>query len=197
VDLGARIVVVGSSGAGKSALAERLASIVGGPHVELDAMQHGADWAPATSDELRARVDAATRGERWVADGNYSAVRSLLWERATGLVWIDYSRSVLIRRVVSRSVHRALTRVELWNGNREHWRQWNDPEHPIRWAWSTHARLRAEYERAVRDQAGCRRSSCDCDRLEEHMISSPISDGEAHRQEDDCGPLLSLTGSPP
>jgi adenylate kinase family enzyme len=154
VDLGTRIVIVGSSGAGKSALAERLAPIIGGPHVELDAMQHGADWAQATPDELVQRADAVTRGDRWVADGNYLAVRSLLWQRATGLVWLDYSRSVMMRRVISRSVHRALMRVELWNGNREDWRQWNDPEHPIRWAWSTHAHLRAEYERAVRDRAG-------------------------------------------
>jgi hypothetical protein len=28
----------------------------------------------------------------------------------------------------------ATTRRELWNGNRETFRDWLDPDHPIRWA---------------------------------------------------------------
>ncbi len=36
---------------------------------------------------------------------------------------------------------RALTRRELWNGNRESFRNWLDPEHPIRWAWALSLRV--------------------------------------------------------
>ncbi|WP_406086300.1 hypothetical protein [Kitasatospora purpeofusca] len=44
-----------------------------------------------------------------------------------------------MQRVLRRSVTRALTRRELWNGNRESFRHWLDPDHPIRWAWARHS----------------------------------------------------------
>jgi hypothetical protein len=42
-------------------------------------------------------------------------------------------------RVIRRSFARAATRQRLWHGNTERFRDWIDPEHPIRWAWSQHA----------------------------------------------------------
>jgi hypothetical protein len=47
-------------------------------------------------------------------------------------------------RVIRRSIRRVITRKPLWNGNRESWRRWFDADHPIRWAWSTHAGRRVE-----------------------------------------------------
>ena len=145
--IGPRVLVVGTSGSGKSRLAARLARALGGSHIELDEFQHGPDWTQRSVEELRERTAAAIAGrEVWVADGNYSDVRDLLWPRATTLVWLDYSRGVVMGRVVRRSVVRAVTRRELWNGNRSDWRRWGDPDHPIRWAWRTHAANRMKYE---------------------------------------------------
>ena len=79
--LGPRIAVVGTSGAGKTTLSARLAARLGYPHVELDAFQHGPNWQQATVEELRERTDAATGGDCWVCDGNYEAVRDLVWGR--------------------------------------------------------------------------------------------------------------------
>ncbi|MEU4745010.1 adenylate kinase, partial [Actinosynnema sp. NPDC023658] len=77
-----RIVVLGVSGAGKSTLARRLARVVDGAHVELDAIQHGPGWAPTPVEEFRARLAAATEGPAWVVDGNYvSRTAEVLWHR--------------------------------------------------------------------------------------------------------------------
>jgi adenylate kinase family enzyme len=147
VDIGPRVLVVGTSGAGKTALAARLARRLGGAHIELDEFKHGPDWTERSAEEMRARTAAAVDGvDVWVADGNYIEVRDVLWPRATTLVWLDYSRSRVMSRVVRRSIARAVTRRELWNGNRSDWRRWGDPDHPIRWAWRTHAAKREEYE---------------------------------------------------
>jgi len=143
-----RVSVVGNSGSGKSTLAQALAARLGVPYVELDAIQHQRDWQPIPADEFRARVDAATAGGSWVVDGNYSAVRDLIWARADTVVVLDLPRHTVMRQVISRTVRRVLFRVELWNGNRERWRDLfnRDPnESVIMWAWHRHSVYRDRY----------------------------------------------------
>ena len=142
-----RIVVVGTSGAGKTTLARRIAALLGVPHIELDAINWQSGWRDLTRhdpEEFVRRVTEAIRGEAWVVDGNYGPVRERVWRRATHLVWLDYGRAVIMARVISRSLLRALLRTELWAGNRE--RLWHllRPSHPIRWAWTTWERRRRE-----------------------------------------------------
>jgi adenylate kinase family enzyme len=140
-----RIWVLGTSGSGKSELASRVARRLGVPHVELDAIMHQAGWVEASDDEFQRGVRAATAGESWVVDGNYPLARDVAFDRATGVVWLDYARPLVMRRVVWRSGSRWVTRRELWNGNRERARDWLSPEHPIRWAWDTHENLSRRY----------------------------------------------------
>lgn len=149
MDLGTRLVVVGTSGSGKTTMATRLAHLLAVPRVELDAFQHGPNWEQATEAQLKERAAAATTGDGWVVDGNYSAVRDVVWPRATAIVWLDYERGVVMRRVLWRSVERAVMRRPLWNDNRERAREWLAPDHPIRWAWRTHADRRVRYEALV------------------------------------------------
>lgn len=114
-----RIVVVGSTAAGKSTMASQLAQRLGLRHVELDALHWEANWTQAATDVLRDRVAAAIAGDRWVVDGNYSTVRDLVWPRADTLVWLDYSLPLILLRLTHRTVARVARREELWNGNRE------------------------------------------------------------------------------
>ena len=66
-----------------------LAAALGARHVELDSIYHQPDWTPLADEEFRARVDEATGDGRWVVDGNYSAVREVVWNRADTVVWFD------------------------------------------------------------------------------------------------------------
>ena len=148
--------MVGNSGSGKSTAAVTLASRLGVPCVELDSIFHQPGWTELPVDEFRARVAAAAAGDAWVIDGNYSAVRDVVWARADTVVWIDLPRPVVMRRVVARTVRRAARRQELWNGNREPWSNFLtlDPERSIiMWAWTQHGRYRRRYETAMADPA--------------------------------------------
>ncbi len=143
-----RIVVVGTSGAGKTTLARRLAARLGLPHIELDAINWQPGWrdlARHDPDDFVRRVIEAIGADAWIVDGNYGPVRDRVWRRATHLVWLDYDRAVIMVRVIARSVFRAVFRTELWGGNRERWRHMLRPSHPIRWAWSTWERRRREF----------------------------------------------------
>jgi adenylate kinase family enzyme len=140
-----RVSVIGSSGSGKTTFGRALASRLDVPFIELDSIYHQADWTPLPDDEFRARVREVAAGDEWVIDGNYGAVRPLVLERATTVVWLDYARSRVMTRVIRRSVARAVMRTELWNGNRERARSFMRASHPIRWSWTHHERKRMEY----------------------------------------------------
>ncbi len=151
-----RIVVVGTSGAGKTTLARRLAARLGLPHIELDAINWQPGWRDLTRydpEEFVRRVTEAIGADAWIVDGNYGPVRDRVWRRATHLVWLDYGRPTIMLRVIARSVFRGLFRTELWAGNRERWRHMLRPSHPIRWAWNTWDRRRREFaERLGREE---------------------------------------------
>lgn len=145
-----RISIVGTSGSGKTTLAIALSKALGIPRIELDGVNWQADWRDLNTHdpaEFVRRTEVEVAAEAWVCDGNYSTVQPVVWRRATHVVWLDYGRSVVMARVIRRSVVRAVSGRELWagTGNREDWRRWLDREHPIRWAWDTHAKNRAKY----------------------------------------------------
>jgi adenylate kinase family enzyme len=151
-----RVSVVGNSGAGKSTVARELAARLNVPHVELDAIFHQPGWTPLPADEFATRVAAAADGDGWVIDGNYSVVRPLVWARADTVVWLDPPRRTVMRRIVWRTIRRAAIRAELWNGNRERWKNlfsWNPEESVIAWSWRRHRTYRQRYEAAARDPA--------------------------------------------
>jgi adenylate kinase family enzyme len=145
-----RLVVVGTSGSGKTTMAKALSAALGVPRIELDAINWQPGWrdiAIQEPEEFFRRVAEAAAGEAWVIDGNYTKSREALWPRATAFVWMDTERWEVMRRVIWRSFSRAVTKEELWpgTGNKELFRKWLDKGHPIRWAWDNWAMIRERY----------------------------------------------------
>jgi hypothetical protein len=114
-----RTAVVGTSCSGKTTFARGFASILGVPHIELDALYWQPEWSEPPVDEFRARVEEETCAGHWVADGNYSLVRDIVWGRATHIIWLNYSFPLVFWRALTRTIHRTITRQELFSGNRE------------------------------------------------------------------------------
>jgi adenylate kinase family enzyme len=144
-----RIAIVGGSGSGKSTMASTLAARLDAPCVELDALFHQRGWQPTPTPEFRAKVADALLGERWVVAGNYSVVMDIVHGQADTIVWLDLPRRLVTWRVIRRSLRRVIRREELWNGNRERWRNLisRDPEvNIIVWAWTHHDAHRTRYE---------------------------------------------------
>ena len=145
-----RIVVLGNTSSGKTTIARRVARVLDLPFVELDALFWEANWTPADEEVFRGRVEAAATGDHWVADGNYSPVRGILWPRATTIVWLDYPLLVSLWRLLRRTVGRALRGTELWEGNRESlWRHFATRESLFLWAVTSYRRRRAQILEAL------------------------------------------------
>jgi adenylate kinase family enzyme len=137
-----RALVAGTSGAGKTTLAGRIAAVLGTPHVEIDSLFHGPGWTPRPS--FVADVDTFTQGPAWVTEWQYNEVRDLLAARADLLVWLDPPRATVMRQVVGRTLARRRRHQPLWHGNVEPplWTILTDREHIVRWAWTTHGVVR-------------------------------------------------------
>jgi adenylate kinase family enzyme len=142
-----RVVVFGTTGSGKSRLAERLATRTGLRVVELDALFWGRDWQPAPVELFRHRVERETSDGDWIVVGNYGQVRDLVWHPADTLIWLDLPLPLVMWRLLRRTIRRVTTREELWgSGNRESWRQAFLSRHSILlWALKTHRRNHDKY----------------------------------------------------
>lgn len=142
-----RYVVIGTSGAGKSTFARALATRLSVPYIELDALYWGPDWTPHATPEFERAVREAAAGERWVADGNYTVIRDILWSRATHLVWLDFGRRVIFPRVLHRTLRRILAREALWAGNRETLRKsFLSRQSILLWSLTTFRKNRRKFE---------------------------------------------------
>lgn len=143
----ARVLVAGTSGAGKSTVAAAVAEILSLPYFELDALFHGPNWVPRA--EFARDVDTFSSQNGWVSEWQYDAVRPVLAARAGLLIWLDLDRATVLRQILRRTIVRRLHRQVLWNGNVEAplWTVFIDSEHVVRWAWRTHGQT----ERRVLD----------------------------------------------
>jgi hypothetical protein len=113
-------IVATASGCGKTTFGRALASALDVPFVELDAIHWQAGWTELDAAELRRRVEPLVRQDAWVIDGSYRGkLGDLVLESADTVVWLDLPRRIWLPRLVARTLRRALTREELWNGNRE------------------------------------------------------------------------------
>jgi len=116
-----RVLVQGISGSGKTTFGAELARRLGVAFLELDSLNHRANWTEATPEELRAAVLPTVESEAWVIDGSYrSKLGSLVLERADTVVWLDLPLTLTMVRLLRRTFVRLVKREELWAvGNRE------------------------------------------------------------------------------
>lgn len=154
-----KVRIVGTSGSGKSRLAERAAAVLQVPRLELDAVFWDAGWTYRDLDEAQTVVADFVRAhpDGWVIDGNWT---SRLGDALAPphhpdvIVWIDHSRLRTLGRVVRRTLSRAIRREELWHGNRERPRSWlsTDPdENIVLWSWTQHPKERARLRQRMAD----------------------------------------------
>ncbi|RBY93726.1 hypothetical protein DQ237_16220 [Blastococcus sp. TF02-8] len=125
-----RVLVAGSTGAGKSTAARALATALDLPYTELDALWHGPGWQPRPefSDDVAGMLAAG----RWVTEYQYRPVKAALLGAADAVVWLDHPFPLVAWRLLRRSFVRAATRRPLVNGNVERFGLWARASHPLR-----------------------------------------------------------------
>lgn len=143
-----RIIIVGTSGAGKTTLARQIAQKTNRTHIELDSIWWGENWTPidyeAFKSQLFQKIEDAQNG--WVIDGNYSRVRPLLWQQADTIIWLDYPRWLIYWRVLTRTIRRVFTRQKLWGKNHETFRNsFLSKDSILMWAHTSYSKNKERY----------------------------------------------------
>jgi adenylate kinase family enzyme len=146
-----RVHVVGTSGSGKTTVAGAIADKLGIGHIELDAIYWQPGWTELPKDEFKQRVKEDTENGDWTIDGNYSAVREIIWERVDTIVWLDIPFLPVFLRIVWRTIRRIITQEELWNTNTEKLDALVGKYGMPLWVIQTHKKRRNEYPPLLAD----------------------------------------------
>jgi len=148
--IGQRISVIGTTGCGKTTFARALAERLGISHIEMDDLFWKPNWVQTPDAEFFPIIDDATRGDRWVLDGGYSRTRPITWPRADTIVWLDYSFPRVFLQLLRRTIHRAATGDELWDGCRESFRvSFLSRDSILIWCLKTYWRRRRNYPKLL------------------------------------------------
>jgi adenylate kinase family enzyme len=101
-----RVLVMGSSGSGKSTFVRQLSDVTGLPVVSLDALYWKPGWVEPDGVEFGRRVSEAAQKSRWIMDGNYISrgAGELRRQVSDTVIWFDLPRSACMLGIIERIV---------------------------------------------------------------------------------------------
>lgn len=157
--IGERIVVIGNTSSGKSTIGAQLAGMIGGRHIELDALfWTNPNWQQPAAEDFQAKIQEELVGQsRWVSSGNYFSwgAQEILWPQADTLIWPDMPFPTVFRRVVTRSWRRWRNDEVLWGTQREqfakHLKLWDPEQSLISFAIRYHRPKQRQYAAELAD----------------------------------------------
>jgi len=153
LDCTSKILVIGTSGSGKTTLAEKLSKILCIKNIELDALFWKENWTQSSTEEFREKIiDSIKDTQGYIFHGNYNKVKDLTWGNVDTVIWLDYSRVVVMWRVLKRTVRRIITQEELWSGNKETFKKsFLEKDSIVLWAWNTYRKRKEQYSAMVEE----------------------------------------------
>ena len=124
--LSQRTVIIGNSGAGKSALAESLADLILVPVIDLDLLNwEGDDYGRKRDENDARRMTLEVSAQPfWIIEGVYGWLAEVALPRATALIWLDFPWSLCRAGLLARSPRRGATdqdTVELLKWAETYW----------------------------------------------------------------------------
>jgi adenylate kinase family enzyme len=144
-----RILVLGSSGAGKSAFTRQLGRILAIETIHLDSYYWQPNWISTPPEEWDKKLEVLLKKDSWVMDGNYTASLPLRLEHADTAIFLDRGRLQSLLRCVTRFLkYRGQNRPELAPGCNEKI-DWDF----IKWMWNYPRDVKPSVMQAFQSQA--------------------------------------------
>ncbi|WP_342560011.1 DNA topology modulation protein [Psychrobacillus sp. FSL W7-1457] len=115
-----KILIIGSSGAGKSTFSKQLAKKWDLPLVHLDSLYWNEGWVPVSKDEFIEKVKKKLEEDQWIIDGNFNSTLEWRVKYADLIIFLDFRRTLCTYRVLKRVwKHHGKTRDDMASGCNE------------------------------------------------------------------------------
>ena len=145
-----RILVLGSSGSGKSTFARKLGQQLHIEVIHLDSHYWEPDWTNASDEEWGQKLAQLLAKESWIMDGNYPASLPKRLVYADTVIFLDLHRMICLWRCIGRYFkYKGENRPELATGCIE-----KIDRDFLRWIWKYPAEVKPRVLEAIREQSG-------------------------------------------
>ena len=130
--LGNKILILGSTGAGKTTFAIELGKLLNLEVIHLDSFYWNKNWEPTPSNEWKIKLSKLLQKDKWIIDGNYITILELRLKDADSVIFIDFPLSTCLWRCFKRYIlHLGKVRAEMPEGCVEKF-DWEF----IKWIWN-------------------------------------------------------------
>lgn len=137
-----KILIIGSSGAGKSTFARRLGKAIGLEVIHLDKLFWNPNWVETPKDEWQTKVEETLQGESWIVDGNYSGTMETRIKACDTVIFLEMPRIVCVYRILKRVVfYQPGNRLDMADGCDERF-DWEF----VKWVWNYPNRSKPKVE---------------------------------------------------
>jgi adenylate kinase family enzyme len=111
-----RVVVIGTTGSGKTTMAKRVAEAIGCTAFDIDDFHWQPGWVERMPEEMIELFREALKADKWTLAGNHSRTRDFTWAQADTVIWLNYSFWVVFPRLLWRTIKRVVTKEEVMPG---------------------------------------------------------------------------------
>jgi adenylate kinase family enzyme len=137
-----RVVVIGSSGAGKSTFARRLGEKTELEVIHLDKLYWKPNWVEPEKGEWEKSLKNILKRDTWIIDGNFGGTIEMRIEACDTVIFFDLPRTVCVYRILKRvAFSYRKTRPDMAEGCREKF-DWEF----IKWIWNYPKRSKPKVE---------------------------------------------------
>lgn len=148
-----RVIVIGTTGSGKSTMATNVAALIDAPVIELDRFLWMPGWQQRDNQEYLRLLENALHTEKWVIDGNTRRNRPLVWGEADTLIWLNYGFFVNYSRLLWRTIKRVIKKEEVLPGCVETFRsQFLSSDSLLVWFFKTFWKRKKDYRNALKQE---------------------------------------------
>ena len=109
-----KILIVGTSGSGKSHVANRLSDKSFIPFYATDGLYWTENWELMSDEDVLSRISFEDKA--WIIDGNFDRHWQEVWSRADLVVWLNFPLYKILFRVIVRNLSWVLG-SSTWNGS--------------------------------------------------------------------------------
>jgi adenylate kinase family enzyme len=99
-----KIIVIGSSGAGKTHFSRQLSEALGIELIHIDKVYWGPDWSEPTKDEWTVTLTGLLARDSWIIDGNYTGSLDMRLGACDTVIFLDIRRTLCTWRVIRRTL---------------------------------------------------------------------------------------------